>query len=143
MKTKVILTALVFVASVAFATAQKPQNENRKSETPQTCFVDTNENGVCDRYESGVCIGRGNGICLQNESAKASGKETNGRNSKNSNASVKTNSKGRWNAIGQRANNNSSIRRKFVDANNNGICDNREALPSKTTNSQTINKEKQ
>jgi len=96
MKAKVILTALAFIASLGIASAQTAQNQTKKSESKQSCYVDANKNNVCDNYENKTCT-KGNGPRQANCSRKRQGNGQ--RNGKGAN---------------------------YVDANKNGVCDNKE-----------------
>jgi len=104
MKVKVILTAVAFVASLGIVSAQTAQTQTTKSESRKSCYVDANNNKVCDKYENKTCT-KGNGNGLRDGSGKRYGS---GRGNGNC--------QGR--GAGKKAN--------YVDSNNNGICDNRE-----------------
>ncbi len=110
MKTKLIITALAFVATIGVATAQN-QNQTKKQETTSTqrgpAFVDANNNGVCDNFENGT---PGN--------PKANGRQA------LRDGSGKGQGRAQGNRTGLRNGKGSGV--NFVDANKNGICDRRE-----------------
>lgn len=121
MKTKMIVAAMALFMAIGLSaqTPQKGNQENRKS-----CYVDKNNNGICDKHEDGTCkIGNGKG--LQDGRGKCQGlRDENGRK----------NGKGKGLACGKRdgsGRNNGGKGKNFVDKNNNGICDNRENADKK------------
>ena len=60
MKTKVILTVLALIATIGLISAQNTKAETSKSASKKTCYVDANNNNVCDNYENKTCT-QGNG----------------------------------------------------------------------------------
>lgn len=140
MKRKVFLVLIALVATIGVSA--QDSKTTTKTETPRkACFVDNNANGICDNHESGTCkVGNGKG--LQDGSGqgycrgKGQGKGNAYRcgrgcqNSKGMNAG-----KGLRNGRGC---NNGGKGARFVDANNNGVCDYREnADESNASSSET------
>lgn len=121
MKAKIIVAVMALFLTVGLSaqTPQKAKNENRKS-----CYVDKNNNGVCDKHEDGTCkVGNGKG--LQDGSGKGQGLRD---------GSGRKNGKGKGQACGKRdgsGRNNGGKGNNFVDKNNNGVCDNRETVDKK------------
>ncbi len=114
MKTKVILTALALIATVGLISAQNTKAESSKSISKKTCYVDANNNNVCDKYEDKTCT-QGNGKGLQDGSRRGTGQRLqNGNGYK------------RGNRNGQGYKNGNSKGANYVDVNKNGICDYRE-----------------
>lgn len=100
MKAKVIFMTLSVVATFGFLSAQATKTRTTNS-TKKVCYVDANNNNVCDKSEKKTCNGEGkglrdgNGQCLRDGSRRGNGKsKANGAN--------------------------------FIDANHNGVCDNNE-----------------
>ena len=65
MKTKVILTALMLTATIGLATAQNTNSNNTQNAAKATksCFVDANNDGICDSHANGTCtLGNGKGL---------------------------------------------------------------------------------
>jgi hypothetical protein len=108
MKTKLFITGIALMALTTIASAQnqgagrRVQNSNEKG----IAFVDSNKDGICDNLEN---RSSGNQSFARKGNCKGCG---NGP----------ANSTGRKN-MRQGAGNKSN----FVDADKNGICDNREA----------------
>lgn len=102
MKRKIIIAAMALFTTLGLSaqTPQKTTTENRK-----TCFVDKNNNRVCDKHEDGTCT-TGNGKGLQDASGRKNGK-----------------GKGKRDGSGKA---NGGKGANFVDNNKNGVCDNRE-----------------
>ena len=96
---------------------------------PGGCFVDANNNGVCDSYENGTCkVGNGKG--LQDGSGRGQGLR-NGSGRRGGGNQAIGQGRGRGGNAGQGLRNgsgrgNGGRAANFVDANNNGICDRRE-----------------
>ncbi len=108
MKTKIFLTAMIVVVFMVVASAQQKSNQTKAETKTQTFFVDENNDGVCDNYTGqGKHQRRGHQISTQSNNQKSAGL-LQGKGKKN----------GKGNGQGRRIN--------FVDANNNGICDNKE-----------------
>jgi len=102
MKVKVIFAAILLMAAVGMPSAQN-DNQAKNDKPRKTCYVDANNNGVCDNYENGNCatgctVGKGKGQGRGNGNGKCngSGRTKGGRGS------------------------------NYVDANKNGVCDHRE-----------------
>jgi hypothetical protein len=139
MKTRLFFTAVAFIAMTAMVSAQDTQQS-----TPQAgrgraagnAWVDADKNGVCDNYENGTRMGRraysagenmtaanrgpgrgmGQGVLTGN--GKGMGRNqavTGGRGMGRAQGTAP--GRGRFNGRGP----------AYVDANNNGICDNLEA----------------
>ena len=108
MKAKVILTALAFIASLGIVSAQTAKAQNAKSESKKSCYVDANKNNVCDNYENKSCT-KGNGQGQANCNRKRQG---NGQGNGNCNRQGCKTSKAA----------------NYVDANKNGMCDNKETI---------------
>ena len=111
MKIKILFTALAFIATVGFVSAQNANNKTTQSETRKSCYVDKNNNNVCDNYENKTCS-RGNGYGLRDGSGKRQTSATAGKGRRNGRGLGCRNAKGA----------------NFIDTNNNGICDNREQV---------------
>lgn len=104
MKTKIFISALAVVLSVGLVTAQNQDQDNKeKSTTSQNgpAFVDKDNNGVCDNFENGT---PGN--------PNANGKQR------------LLDGSGRGRGMGYGMRNGRGGGRNFVDADNNGVCDN-------------------
>lgn len=111
MKTKILLSALAVVLSVGLVTAQEQeQDKKEKATTTQNgpAFVDKDNNGVCDNFENGT---PGN--------PNANGKQR----------LLDGSGRGSGQGYGMRNGRGRGARggRNFVDADNNGICDNYES----------------
>jgi len=106
MKAKEILIVLALITTIGIVSAQNNKTTATKSEVKKECYVDANKNNVCDKNENKTCT-VGNGKGLRDGSGNGQGLR---------------NGKGRRNGTG----NCKSKGANFVDANNNGVCDNRE-----------------
>lgn len=116
MKRTILLLAVAFIATTSFAFAQNNQNPASRQKQ-KTCFVDIDSNGICDKYESGDCkTGTGKGERLRDGSGRKNGK------GRGCNAGKGLRDGSGYANNGRKAN--------YVDANNNDICDNREAVKS-------------
>lgn len=94
MKFKVVLVALALVAIVGGVSAQNGPKAGCCANSNKTCYVDKNNNGVCDTAEAKKCpAGKG-----QKQGKRGNGAGCNG---------------GQGKACGG----------AFVDSNNNGVCD--------------------
>lgn len=121
MKIKFFMAALAVVAATAFLSAQTPKTDTKTTDTKTTnvktnqakksCYVDANNNGVCDNYENKTCT-TGNGKGMMDGSGKGNGKGCH-------------QGKGNGHCHGCKANGNGHGA-NYVDANNNGVCDHRE-----------------
>lgn len=115
MKTKLIFTFLLVVATTLTLTAQTPKSaEPTNQDNKKSCYVDANKNGVCDNYENKTCkstttneVKKGKQHACGTCNAKSKGKCCKGSGSGNC-CSAKT--KGH----------------NFIDKNNNGVCDHKE-----------------
>lgn len=117
MKTKLFLTGIALVAFIGIASAQqKPVQQ--KTQTNQGTFVDANNDGVCDNYTAGG-QSKGQGLNQKNKANAGQGKGLKKGNG-TCNGSGKGKGQGQGQGKGQGKGGN------FVDANNNGTCDNRE-----------------
>jgi hypothetical protein len=107
MKAKVIFMAVALVALTGVVSAQTPA----KQKTQQGVnFVDADKNGKCDNFEKGKGGNnpKGDGVRLKDGSGRTSGK-----GKRNGNGQCFRNGQGNGG-------------RGYVDANKNGVCDNRE-----------------
>lgn len=106
-----ILSLFALIATIGIASAQNTQtkSQTQNTQTRRTCFVDANNNGICDSYENGTCkVGNGKGL-MDGSGRRGGGNQAVGQGLRDGS--------GRGNG-GRGAN--------FVDANKNGICDRRE-----------------
>lgn len=103
MKTKIFISALAVILSVGLVTAQNQDQDNKEKTTSQNgpAFVDKDNNGVCDNFENGT---PGN--------PNANGKQR------------LLDGSGRGRGMGYGMRNGRGGGRNFVDADNNGVCDN-------------------
>lgn len=63
MKTKVLLIGLAMAAFTTAGFAQEKSNATNADQAKKSCFVDKDNNGVCDNFEKGTCtIGTGKGL---------------------------------------------------------------------------------
>jgi hypothetical protein len=61
MKAKVILTAVALFASLGMVMAQ--ETKTNTSESKKSCYVDANNNNLCDKHEDKSCTtGEGKGL---------------------------------------------------------------------------------
>ncbi|MDD2284927.1 MAG: hypothetical protein PHQ11_05950 [Paludibacter sp.] len=111
MKTKVFFIAAALVAMTGLLSAQKADQKS-VTNNPQrgAYYVDADNNGKCDNFEKGKGGNnpKGDGIRLRD----GSGRE-NGKGRRMGNRQGLRDGKGNGNG-------------RFVDTNNNGICDRRE-----------------
>lgn len=127
MKKKLILSLFALIATIGIASAQNTQTKS--TQTRKTCFVDANNNGICDKHEDGTCkVGNGKGLQdgsgkgqgLRNGSGRQGGKQAvgqgKGRRGGNAGQGLRD---GSGKANGGRGAN-------FVDTDKNGTCDRRE-----------------
>lgn len=110
MKAKVILTAVAVFASLSFAAAK--ETKSTTTESKKSCYVDANNNNLCDKYEDKSCT-TGNGKGLQDGSGNRNGK---GKGLHNGNGRRNGNGYGHHNRNGN----------NYVDANKNNVCDHNE-----------------
>ncbi len=75
MKTKLFFAALALMAAVSFTMAQDNKTTQRKGDPAKACFVDANNDGLCDKAATGCCNlgqglknGQGNGQALRDGS---------------------------------------------------------------------------
>jgi hypothetical protein len=60
MKAKLFLVGLAMTAFAATGMAQEKVNEVKTTQEKRACFVDKDNNGLCDNFENGTCtIGNG------------------------------------------------------------------------------------
>lgn len=115
MKTKLLITGLIFMAMTTLVSAQNQGAGQRQmnGKGKGTTFVDANKNGICDNYENRTA-----------NSATATGLA-------NCQGCGRGLRQGQGQGSGQRGmRQGGGARKNFTDSNNNGICDFREA-PSK------------
>jgi len=63
MKAKLFLVGLAMTAFAATGMAQEKVNEVKTTQEKRACFVDKDNNGLCDNFENGTCtIGNGKGL---------------------------------------------------------------------------------
>jgi len=103
MKAKIFISALAVVLSVGLVTAQNQDQDNKEKTTSQNgpAFVDKDNNGVCDNFENGT---------PGNPNANGTQRLLDGS--------------GRGRGMGYGMRNGRGGGRNFVDADNNGVCDN-------------------
>lgn len=120
MKLRILLSGLALMAATALVSAQTGSNTNAPKDTPVKgqAFVDNNSDGVCDNYQAGkagqgnrqgICNGKRQGACKGQAQGLAQG-----------NGQGVTQAKGVCNGKGK----GQAKDRNFVDANNDGVCDN-------------------
>jgi hypothetical protein len=112
MTTKLIISALAFLAITTIASAQNNGTQNRQRDFTGKgiAYVDANKNGICDNFENSVSTNSprkrlGNGKCC----------------------GMRQGQRGMGRGMGQ----GQGRRLNFVDANKNGICDYNEAHAKK------------
>jgi hypothetical protein len=113
MKTRIFLTGLALIAFVGITSAQQKQVNQNVQKQLQPAFVDADNDGVCDNFNAET-QGKKRG---QNKQANQTGKK---QACKSGDVTVKGNGNQKGNGQGQ------GQRLNFIDANNNGICDNKE-----------------
>lgn len=104
MKTRIFISALAVVLSVGLVTAQNQDQDNKEKATTTSkgpAFVDKDNNGICDNFENGT---PGN--------PNATGKQR------------LLDGSGRGRGMGCGMRNGRGGGGNFVDADNNGVCDN-------------------
>ena len=128
MKTRLFLTVAAFIAMTAIATAQTAQpaaDQTGRGRAAGNTYVDADNDGVCDNvtngtrpgrraYSAGVnqnAANRGPGKGLKQGRAAGSGR---GQGVAAGTGQGRGNGQGRFNGKGP----------AFVDANNDGVCDN-------------------
>lgn len=117
MKRTIILSALVVFALIGTASAQDTTTKATDNTPRRSCYVDANNNGICDKFEDGTCT-VGNGEGLMNGTVRGQGlRDGSGR------GKGQGEGRGRCGNAGFR---NDNKGRDFVDADNDGICDRRE-----------------
>lgn len=116
MKTKFYLALLAVITTIGLVSAQDSKTLPVKSDAKKSCYVDANNNNICDKYENKTCT-VGNGKGLQNGSGRRQGV---GRG--NGCCRGKHNGQGWRNGNG----NGNGRGANYVDANKNGVCDHRE-----------------
>jgi len=114
MKTKILIATLALFAAVSISSAQTQKGTTTKTETKKSCYVDANNNNVCDNYENKTCT-TGNGKGLMDGSGKGNGNRNGYGNGRRN---------GRCRVLAANTQNRKGP--NYVDANKNGVCDNRE-----------------
>ena len=122
MKTRLFFTAAAFMALAVIASAQTSGQTTQKAPQGQaqgSAWVDADNDGVCDNYESGARQGRGPG----KGQCQAAGT---GRGQGRGQGQGLHNRQGRGQGLAAGTGHGRGIRRgpAFVDANNDGVCDN-------------------
>lgn len=111
MKTKVLFMAFALIAMVGTLPAQTTKaGGSAKSVIKKSCYVDKNNNNVCDNYENKTCT-YGNGTGLRDGSGRA-------------NSLQRGNKKG--NGYYRNGNAQNYKGPNYIDTNKNGICDRHE-----------------
>lgn len=105
MKAKVILMVFSVVATFGVLSAQATKTQTSTSISKKSCYVDVNNNNVCDKSENKTCTGQCKGLKNGNEQGKGLRNGSGG---------------GKGNCKGVNVPN-------YVDANNDGVCDNNKA----------------
>jgi len=142
MKTRLFLTVAAFIAMTAIATAQTAQpaaDQTGKGRAAGNVYTDADKDGVCDNYTNGTRPGRraysagagqnaanrGPGKGLGQGQAAASGR---GQGVAAGNRQGPGRGQGTVAGTGQRRGNGQGRHNgrgaAFVDANNDGVCDN-------------------
>lgn len=129
MKRTIILSALALFVMIGTASAQNSNTATKAEQSRRSCYVDADNNGKCDKFESGACtVGSGQG--LMNGTGRGQGlRDGSGRRGGEGRTFGQGRGKGRrgnadCRGVNCRAGANG---RNFVDADNNGVCDRREA----------------
>lgn len=118
MKTKLFITGLALIAITTMASAQNRGTGQGKQNVADkgVAYVDANKDGVCDNYK---------GRTLDSSAGR-------GNNSRNSTGQGHKHGHVRsCNGQGQGQGQGQGSQRNFVDADKNGICDNRETAAKK------------
>jgi hypothetical protein len=129
MKTRLFLTVALFAAMTIIASAQttdKSQVQTGKGRAAGNAWVDANKDGVCDNYENGTRMGRKAYSAGENQTAMARGAgkgQGQGMHAGNGRAQ----GRGKGVAAGKGQARGKGQGPAFVDANNDGICDNLQA----------------
>jgi hypothetical protein len=144
MKTRLFLSAVVFMALTAVASAQTTQTTQQdpvqagKGRAAGKAWVDADKNGVCDNYESGNRIGRRAYSAGENQATAGRGAGRgqrlaqgpgNGRGNRQGMAAGRGAGRGQANAPGRGRFNGQGP--AFIDADKNGVCDNLETATVK------------
>jgi hypothetical protein len=128
MKTRLFFSAITFMALAVIASAQTAGQSGSpagKARAQGSAWVDANNDGICDNYQSGVRHGRGPGNGQGQAAAAGRGSGPgkgqglhNGQGRRQSTAAGtgqgRGSGQGRFNGRGP----------AFIDADNDGICDN-------------------
>lgn len=135
MKTRLFITAAVFVAMAAIASAQtapQSQNQTGRGRAAGNVWVDADKNAVCDNYENGTRMGRRAYSAGDNQTAanRGPGKgQGQGMNAGQGRAQGRGQGMAAGRGVG-RATGDAPGRGRFngrgpafIDANNDGICD--------------------
>lgn len=118
MKTRLFFAAVALMALTVAASAQTTDQTDKPAgngKAQGAAWVDANNDGVCDNYENGLRQGRGpgkgQGQAFHNGRGRGNGK---GQGVAAGRGQARGNGQGRFNGRGP----------AFVDANNDGVCDN-------------------
>ncbi len=127
MKTRILFIGLALTAFIVAGNAQTT-TDNTSTKKAKTSFVDSNNDGVCDNYVARAGNGQGNGQGKAYRNGKGNGngqclRQGNGNGNGNKYGVKKGNRKG--NRKGMR-NGQGNGQNQFIDANSNGVCDNKE-----------------
>ncbi len=131
MKTRLFLTVALFAAMTIIASAQtteKSQVQTGKGRAAGNAWVDANKDGVCDNYENGTRMGRRAYSAGENQTAMARGAGKGQGKGKGMHAGQgQAQGRGKGVAAGKGQARGKGQGPAFVDANNDGICDNLQA----------------
>ncbi len=129
MKTKILFIGLALTAFIVAGNAQTT-TDNTTTKKAKTSFVDSNNDGVCDNYvaKAGNSQGNGQGKAYRNGNGNRHGngqclKQGNGNGNGNKYGVRQGNRNGKGNGMRNGQGNGQS---QFIDADNNGVCDNKE-----------------
>jgi hypothetical protein len=141
MKTRLFFTVAAFIAMTAIATAQTAQQNPEqigRGRAAGNVYVDADKDGVCDNYTNGTRPGRRAYSAGANQAAanRGPGKgqglaqgQRNGQGRGQGMAAGRGAGRAQGTAPGRGRYNGQGP--AFVDANNNGVCDNLETAPAK------------
>ena len=124
MKTKLFITAVTFMAFTVMASAQTTGQANTpagQGKAQGAAWVDANNDGICDNYASGERQGRGPGHGKGQGQAYGAG---HGQCKGQGQGLHHGHGKGQGAAAGNGQCGHEGKGPAFVDANNDGVCDN-------------------
>jgi len=142
MKTRLILSAVVFMALTAVVTAQTTQQDpaqTGKGREAGNAWVDANNDGVCDNFVAGTRMGRRQYSASQNQAdanrgpGRGQGLAQRPRNGQGHGPAMAAGrgaamaagrGAGRGQGIAQGKGRHNGQGPAFVDANKDGVCDN-------------------